>query len=289
MLTYLQQPKITRRFLQNSLRRIFHWRVLSVFLLGFCSNLLVNIILDFKYQRSLISLSLEETINAVLAAFILLEGMRWITKILDVRLPWEKGVRKRLVLQLGMHLAFLIVVLNLLLISVTFAFYGGFYALGDLIVINISFVSLAFFFSIIDTGIFFFFHWRKESKVPEFLTKGTQKPLKITSGKSSYLINQHEIHYARYQSGLVMISTGNKQNFSYGSSLDNLMSKLEGERFFKANRQIIVNRSIVNRLTSLDHGKIKVELKVSGEEQQEVIVSRSKASGFRKWIDSNVN
>lgn len=289
MLTHLQQPNINGKFFPLLLRRVLRWKVLSILLLGFCSNLLVNVILDLKYQRPVGAFSLEETFNAIIAAVILLRGVRWITKILDRRIPWEKGAMKRLFVQLGSHLVFLVFALNLLLIFVTYLFYGGFYTSGDLLVINISVVSLAFLFSIIDTGIFFFSHWRRlEFKRLDLDKLDVEKPLKMVAGRSSYLIDPNEILYAKYHAGLVMIVTRAQQKYRYGKSLDSLMPKLNNERFFRANRQTILNRSNVNRFTPIDHGKIMVEIGSGEESPLEVIVSRSKAAKFRKWISSNI-
>ncbi|MEQ9403938.1 MAG: LytTR family DNA-binding domain-containing protein [Cyclobacteriaceae bacterium] len=260
---------------------------MSVLLLGFSSNLLINIILDYKYQRSLVSLSFEETLNAIIASLILLEGMRWMTRILDRKISWAEGVWKRLGIQLGLHLVFIVVVLNVLLISITFLIYGGFYELGDLLVINISVVSLTFFFTVIDTGIYFFDNWRMASKGSELGAEEANKPVHLTVGKSRYLLEQEKINYAMSKSGLVIIATNEQRKLPYSHSLDTLMMKLSDSRFFRANRQIVLNHSFVNRITPLDYGKILVELRCEEVECPEVIISRTRAASFRKWLKSH--
>ena len=143
--------------------KMFKWRWISVVLLGISCNTLVNIIFDYKYQRSLISFSIEEYFNAIVGAAILLGTTRWISKKLDKQFPWQRGVVRRLIIQLSLDLVLIIVILNILVIGITYVFYGGFYSFDELMVINISMVSLTFFFSSIDAGIYFFRNWKLAS------------------------------------------------------------------------------------------------------------------------------
>ncbi|MEM6523413.1 MAG: LytTR family DNA-binding domain-containing protein [Bacteroidota bacterium] len=87
----------------------------------------------------------------------------------------------------------------------------------------------------------------------------------------------------------LLLFTHDLRRFPFSKSLDILMSKLDVASFCKANRQIIINYSIVSGITSLDHGKIKVLLNINGKDLQEVIVSRTRAASFRKWIEHHIN
>ncbi len=267
------------------IKGFFKWRWISVILLGICSNLLINIILDFKYQRSLVSFSLEEYINAIIASVILLEGTRWTTRKLDVKLPWSVGVKRRLMVQLSLHLLFIIVTLNVLVISVTYVFYGGFYAFGDLMVINVSVVSLVFFFSLIDTGIFFFSKWKNASNQSVVSVPG-QKPIQLSIGKTQHLITQEDIKCAIGQSGLVVIVTNEGRRLPYTRSLDTLMTKLDPQVFFRANRQTIVSHGIVQSMKAMEYGKIQVHLLMENGQTDAVTISRTRAAEFRKWMNA---
>lgn len=263
----------------------FGWRWISVVLLGICSNTLINAIFDYKYQRPLVSLSVEEYVNAIIASWVLLVGTRWISSKLDSKIPWDKGVIKRLGIQLPLQLAYIIATLNALLISITYFIYGGFYAFDELMIINISVVSLTFFFAIIDTGIYFFKRWKNgadhSSNNPHSMP---YKPVQMSLGKSKYLVQQEQIRCAISDSGLVMIITEDQRRLPYPESLEALMKRLAPQQFFRANRQTVLSHSVVQSIKSLDYGKIEVALLPSKGQPESVVISRTKASEFRKWL-----
>ena len=262
----------------------FGWSWISVFLLGILSNTLINAVFDYKHQRPPVSLSVEEYVNAIIASWVLLTGARWISKKLDIKLPWEHGVAKRLSIQLPLQLGFIILSLNALLISITYFIYGGFYAFDELIIINISVVSLTFFFSMIDTGIYFFKRWKRgdNSSIDNEITE--QKPIQMSLGKSKYLIQQNQIKCAISDSGIVLIITEDQRRLPYHESLETLTKKLMKERFFRANRQTVLSHSAVQSIKSREYGKIEVVLAPSKGQPESVIISRTKASEFRKWL-----
>ena len=258
------------------------WPFLSIPLLGMVSNTLVNLVLDLKYQRPLLSMSLEEYINALLAAWILLKGTRAISSWLDRQLPWEAGARKRLFVQMGLHLTYIVVVFNLVLIGFTYALYGGFYNPGDILVIDVCVVAMSFLFSAIDSAIAFFANWRQAKRSPISIPSGVNKTVSVSQGKTKHLIKIEEIRFAVSSNGLVYIHT-DKKRFVYTQSLDGLMEQLD-ERFFRANRQVILHYSAVSNFSSQPQGKVLVKYGEEGAES--LIVSRTKAATFRHWIKS---
>lgn len=262
----------------------FGWSWISVILLGILSNTLINAIFDFKYQRPPVSLSVEEYVNAIIASWVLLTGARWISRKLDIKLPWEQGVAKRLSIQLPLQLVFIILSLNALLISITYFIYGGFYAFDELIIINISVVSLTFFFSMIDTGIYFFKRWKSDDKGSAHSEITGQKPIQMSLGKAKYLIQQNQIRCAISDSGIVLIITDDQRKLPYHESLEALTKKLTKERFFRANRQTVLSHSAVESIKSREYGKIEVLLAPTKGQPKSVIISRTKASEFRKWL-----
>jgi len=268
------------------LKKYIRWSWVSVLILGVSSNLLINLILDYKYQRPLVSFSLEEYINAMIASFVLLSGTRLISGRLDHRIPWVKGVGRRLMIQLIIHLVFIITALNIMLISTTYFIYGGFYAFGDLMVINGSVVSLVFFFTLIDTGIYFYNNWRTASSQSQddSIAKNAQRPVQVSLGKSRQFVSQENINCAIGQSGLVVIVTKEGRRFPCSQSLDTLLTKLRPDHFFRANRQIILSHSIIETMVSIEYGKILVNLSKGNGHPESIIISRTRAAAFRKWI-----
>ncbi len=267
-------------------KRVFRWQWISIILLGITANLLINAVLDYKYQRPLVSFSLEEYINAIIGAFVFLKGTRWISRVLDSKMAWESGVRKRLITQLLVQLAYILISVNALVISITYFVYGGFYSFEDLMLINVSVVSITFFFSAIDTGIFFYRNWKQVSNAPEVTppTSGYSKPIQISLGRVHHQIPQQDIQCAVSQSGSSFIITKEERKLVYSESLDALMKSLDAKCFFRANRQTIVHYDIIKSVRRLEHGKIEASLKPVNDQPLTTVISRTKAAEFRRWL-----
>lgn len=282
----LEKKKLRAPSIIPLLFKVFRWRWISIFLLGICGNTLINIIFDYKYQRQLVSISIEEYINAVIASWVLLRGTRWISKKLDTKSPWTAGILKRLSQQVTLNFIFLIITLNTLVISITYFFYGGFYKFDELMVINISMISMTILFSIIDSGIYFFNNWKVISETLALQTTTLQKPIQITLGKVNHLIKPENIESIISQSGSVFIITKEGRRLIHTDSLDALMKNLDPDSFIRANRQTILSHSVIQSTKSLEYGKIEVALYPSTGQPESIIISRTKASQFRKWLKS---
>lgn len=260
------------------------WKWVSSVLLGICTNTLINLIFDYKFQRNPVSISLEEYLNAIVAAHILLNGTRWIGRKLDTRFPWKDGVVKRLVWQIGTQLVFLIVSLNFLLISITYLLYEGGYAMDELLIINLSLIMLTILFSGIDTSIYFFKN--SQSDTGKHLPQLERKPIMVTLGKSKHLVNQNEINFALSQSGLTLIVTKDGRKLPYSQSLEQLYTNLDHSCFFKVNRQVVINRCLVKAYKTLAYGKLALEVNTQELDPSQVHISRTRATEFRKWLNN---
>lgn len=284
----LNQNKDERSAKSSFFKRTFRWQWISILLLGIVANSLINAVFDYKYQRPLISFSLEEYFNALIGAFVFLKGTRWIARVLDKRMDWSTGVGKRLATQLLLQLAYIIISVNALVISITYFIYGGFYSFEDLMLINVSVVSVTFFFSSIDTGIYFYNNWKQGSNTLQTTSEdgGYEKPIQISLGKVRHLVPQSDIQCAVSHSGSVVIITNEERKLVYTESLDALMKNLDPSRFFRANRQTILHHGLVKSIKPLNHGKIEASLKQVNGQADAIVISRAKASEFRKWLKS---
>ncbi|RYD82404.1 MAG: response regulator transcription factor [Sphingobacteriales bacterium] len=117
-------------------------------------------------------------------------------------------------------------------------------------------------------------------------------PAKATQYKSRFLIKvgdkffsvtKDQIAYFYTEDKSVFIQTHDKQRYPIDNSLDDLDKILDPEIFFRINRQYIVHVDAVSKLHNYFNGKMKVFLKP--EAQEEVIVSRDKASALKLWLD----
>ncbi len=272
--------------LSTFLARTFKWRWVSIVLLGISCNTLVNVIFDYKHQRPLVSVSFEEYVNAIIASWILLSTTRWVSKKVEVNFPWKDGITRRLVRQVSLQFLLVILLLNALVIGITYFFYGGFYSFDELMVINLSMVTLTVIFTLIDTGMDFSRNWAIKSTRSDREESFSTKPIYVSLGKVSHLLKQENIRCATSESGSVMILTDEDRRLVYPHSLDALMKSLDESSFFRANRQTILSHRTVKSIKALDHGKIEVSLTPAGKNMQSVTISRTRASAFRSWLKS---
>lgn len=66
-------------------------------------------------------------------------------------------------------------------------------------------------------------------------------------------------------------------------SMTELEQALDPNKFFRINRQYIVNIKGIKRIGLLFTSKLKVKLK--GCEDNEIVISKEKSAQFKKWLD----
>ena len=96
-------------------------------------------------------------------------------------------------------------------------------------------------------------------------------------------IKTEDIAYFYVNNENVFICTKSNNNYSIDYSLDKLETIINPKDFFRINRQFIVNISSIENMYSLSKSRIKIELKPKSD--NEIIVSYSRMSGFRKWLN----
>lgn len=95
-------------------------------------------------------------------------------------------------------------------------------------------------------------------------------------------IDVSEIAYFQYEERVTLLRTLTGQKFSLDYKLDELEAMLDPALFFRANRQFIISVNSVQQIHSYFHHKLKLGLKPAPTE--EVVVSRERATDFRKWM-----
>lgn len=91
-----------------------------------------------------------------------------------------------------------------------------------------------------------------------------------------------DIAYFYTEEGISLFKTFNNQKYSLDYTLDELEKMLDPSHFFRANRQFITHIHSVQQIHSYFNNKLKLQLKPISEE--EVIISREKATDFKKWM-----
>ncbi|WP_221391436.1 LytTR family DNA-binding domain-containing protein [Dyadobacter sp. NIV53] len=91
-----------------------------------------------------------------------------------------------------------------------------------------------------------------------------------------------EIAYFNSEAGVTLFYTWSKQKFTLDYTLDELDTMLDPAQFFRANRQYIVNIRSVQQIHPYFNNKLKLALKP--ETEDEVLISRERATDFKKWM-----
>ncbi len=106
----------------------------------------------------------------------------------------------------------------------------------------------------------------------------------IKKGNHFEFINISDIAYVNSEEGLTFLHTFQRQRHLYPNSVEGLMEMLDPLQFFQINRGQIINIEAVSKIHPYFSQRLKIELSVPSEEL-EFLVSRSKAQGFKEWVD----
>ncbi|MPR36864.1 LytR/AlgR family response regulator transcription factor [Salmonirosea aquatica] len=91
-----------------------------------------------------------------------------------------------------------------------------------------------------------------------------------------------DIAYFTSETGVSLFRTRSNQKFSLDYTLDELEAMLDPGQFFRANRQYIVSVASVQQIHPYFNNKLKLTLKPATDD--EVLVSRERATDFKKWM-----
>ena len=126
------------------------------------------------------------------------------------------------------------------------------------------------------------------------IIKGLRIPtLKVY--KSRFLINKgdamipvaiSEIGCFYAEDKEVFLLTHDNRRFIIPNSIEELSSKLDPKLFFRVNRQFILAADTIRKVHNYFNFKLKVELKM--DPKLNIVVSRSKTSAFKSWMNGEI-
>ncbi len=109
------------------------------------------------------------------------------------------------------------------------------------------------------------------------------KVLVAVSGNKNIPIPVQELAYIYKQGNFTHLKTFSGETYLLNHSLDELMSLLDDQVFFRVNRQFIINIRACHYFTNEENGKLALELIPSLDE--EVVISQKRAPVFREWLN----
>ena len=132
--------------------------------------------------------------------------------------------------------------------------------------------------------------WCGSARYMEMLLDTLQHPEKkyrsrflITSGNELRSLKVDHIAYFYSEEKVTFAVTPNGKEHVIDLSLNRLEEQLDPERFFRVNRQMILNIDAIDHATPFYKGIIKV--KVHPPFKGEILISEGKAATFRLWLN----
>jgi len=92
-----------------------------------------------------------------------------------------------------------------------------------------------------------------------------------------------DVSYIFVEFGITTAHLNDKAEIVLPQSMEELEQQLDPQKFFRANRQFIINIDSIAEVLNYFNGKLKVFLKGT---DKEIIVSRNKSISLKAWMDS---
>lgn len=115
------------------------------------------------------------------------------------------------------------------------------------------------------------------------LTKEYKRRFMVKLGNQFKAFSVDEIAYFRSDEGTIFLTTHKGQSYPVEYSLDQLDEILDPIQFFRINRKYIVSVHCVREIHTYFNSRLL--LKLYPKEHDQVIVSRERATRFKRWLD----
>jgi len=116
------------------------------------------------------------------------------------------------------------------------------------------------------------------------LNKGYKNRFLIKVGEHYKSITDNEIACFYILERATFIRTSLDKDYTIDYSLNNLQKIIDPDKFFRINRNCIININEICDILSYSSSRLKIKLK-SDKPIYDIIVSKDKVSEFKKWID----
>ena len=116
------------------------------------------------------------------------------------------------------------------------------------------------------------------------LNKGYKNRFLIKVGEHYKSIPDNEIACFYILERATFLRTSQDNDYAIDYSLDNLQKTIDPDKFFRINRNCIININELSDILGYSLSRLKVTLK-SNKPIYDLIVSKDKVREFKKWID----
>ncbi len=102
-------------------------------------------------------------------------------------------------------------------------------------------------------------------------------------GRNILLVHVDDIAYFSKEEVIYLVHKEGKKFITDFRSLDEIEELLDPRQFYRANRQYIISLQHIESMRSDETSKVIVKMKLA--QSPEIVVSKEKASSFRKWVE----
>ncbi|WP_299532031.1 LytTR family DNA-binding domain-containing protein [Ulvibacterium sp.] len=209
--------------------------------------------------------------------------IKWIILWLDKRIPYEKALVQRLVVQI---LATNLIAQGFIILATEII--NALFGEGPLPISFYSYNLFIFFIWIlvingIYIGFYLYDQWLTAQSLRDKDKELRSKGFSVVLGNSTKHIafEQIAIFYVEDRATFLRAKTG--EQFVLDDSLNKIFAVLPEENFFRLNRKYIVHREQIKGYKKEINGKLLVEFDF-GPSTQTSVVSRTNAPEFKKWF-----
>jgi hypothetical protein len=105
-----------------------------------------------------------------------------------------------------------------------------------------------------------------------------------TVGKHQVWLEGKDIVCFYVEDELTLALTYEGKKYIVNQSLEKLEASLDSTLFYRANRQVIVQRHAISQISKEENGKLTLALKPVKDAPSPINISRTKAPDFKKWV-----
>ncbi|AKD54359.1 LytTR family transcriptional regulator [Spirosoma radiotolerans] len=97
------------------------------------------------------------------------------------------------------------------------------------------------------------------------------------------VISTDQIAYFHTEQSLTYIYCQDAKVYTSNTSLDELQKELDGDQFFRANRQFLISIRAIEKIFL--YGKHQLKIAISPQPPEAILISKNKAAEFKQWLN----
>ncbi len=220
-----------------------------------------------------------DTVSGFIAWWIIRKTILW----LDVKMPYEKDMVKRIAVQLLLTNVF---AQGFIILATEFV--NELYTDEPLPTKFYTYNLFIFFIWIlvingVYIGIYFYDQWKDTIRLRESDRQLRSAGFEVQSGKKTETIAFDKIAAFYVDEGTTFLKTTEGKNYVLDRSLNRIALQLPEEQFYRLNRKYLVHRSVITGYRRDVNGKLNATLIAIDPIPSTVVISRITAPAFKKW------